>query len=402
MNRGSRTVRALRIGSAALLLALACTALVVWIQPSGNESAAATGALPQLSASQTTADRAIRDQISISMVLASQRPLPSRAVTVMTWWKVQGTSAWRLLQSTSREVQPGRATQFSAPEWSLRAGTVALCVADADITARRACKPAIASGPLAGDDPSDSVTWLRVPVAAAPSSALDGDAMWIHQLDRSAGGRPGAIARRARAYGVETVIVKASGGTTAWPQFSSSLVAKLHAKDINVCAYQRVFGERPRREARLGIAAVRKGADCLVIDGESEYYGQHRQARTYVRTLRAALGADYPIGFTSFPYVSYHTQVPWRVFLGPGGAQYNLPQIYWKTIGDSVEYAVSRTWRENEGFGRPIRPIGQTYLKPAPREIKRFRTLTTARGAQGVSWWVWQLTDQKRWKAIDS
>ncbi len=70
-----------------------------------------------------------------------------------------------------------------------------------------------------------------------------------------------------------------------------------------------------------------------MIDAEGHYEGRYAQAPTYMRTLRALVGPDYPIALAAFPYVDYHPAFPFSVFLGPGGAQYNAPQLYWKTIG---------------------------------------------------------------------
>ena len=71
-----------------------------------------------------------------------------------------------------------------------------------------------------------------------------------------------------------------------------------------------------------------------MIDAEVEYGGKYAAAQTYIDTLRAGVGPAYPIGLASFPYVDYHESMPYSVFLGPGGAQYNVPQVYWKAIGD--------------------------------------------------------------------
>ena len=60
--------------------------------------------------------------------------------------------------------------------------------------------------------------------------------------------------------------------------------------------------------------------------------------------LRRLIGVDYPVGLTSFPYVDYHPRFPYSVFLGPGAAQVNMQQIYWRALGDSVDRAVPRTY----------------------------------------------------------
>jgi hypothetical protein len=137
-----------------------------------------------------------------------------------------------------------------------------------------------------------------------------------------------------------------------------------------------------------------------VIDAESEYKNKHAQARTYVRSLRSRIGPSFPVGFTSFPYVSFHRTVPYRVFLGEGGAQYNLPQVYWKAIGDSPGEALARTYRENRGFGRPIYPIGQAYSSPSPTAIRTFKATARRYGARGISWWSWQSAGEAQFRAL--
>jgi hypothetical protein len=132
------------------------------------------------------------------------------------------------------------------------------------------------------------------------------------------------------------------------------------------------------------------GADCFVIDAEKEYEGRYTAARRYMRELRRLVGPDYPLGLTSFPYVDFHRSFPYSVFLGPGGAQFNLPQIYWRAIGDTVDEAFARTYAWNGIYGRPIRPLGQVWMDPPATEVIRFRELATGYGSPGLSWWSWQ------------
>ncbi len=103
------------------------------------------------------------------------------------------------------------------------------------------------------------------------------------------------------------------------------------------------------------------GADCLVIDAEGEYEGHYAAAQTYIDDLRAKIGPTYPLGLASFPYVFDHPSFPYSVFLGPDGAQYNAPQMYWKDIGQSVDTVYANTYIANRVYGRPIFPLGQTY-----------------------------------------
>jgi hypothetical protein len=230
--------------------------------------------------------------------------------------------------------------------------------------------------------------------------AFNGVGIWIWQVPQSSGGDPARIAAVARARGVSTVFVKAAHGASYWGQFSPAFVSALKARGLKVCAYQRMLGARPAAEAEQAARAVRSGADCFVIDAESEYNNKASQARTYMRTLRAKIGAAYPVGFTSFPYVSLHRAVPYSVFLGAGGAQYNLPQVYWKAIGNSPDQAMARTYRENRPYGKPIRPIGQAYDRPPVSQIRRFKLLARRYHSAGYSWWSWQSAAPAQFQAL--
>jgi hypothetical protein len=224
--------------------------------------------------------------------------------------------------------------------------------------------------------------------------------MWIWYVSRSNGGDLNRIARKAHRKGIETLYIKSSDGSNAWSQFNRALVSYLHRRHLRVCAWQFVYGARPGAEARRGAAAVRKGADCLVIDAESNYEGRYAAADTYVDKLRRKIGRRFPTALTSFPYVDYHPAFPYSVFLGPGGARYNLPQLYWHTIGVSLEAGYQHTFRYNRVYRRAIYPLGQTYGNPPVREVRRFRRMAISYGFDGVSWWSWQETNRREWRAV--
>jgi peptidoglycan hydrolase-like protein with peptidoglycan-binding domain len=161
-----------------------------------------------------------------------------------------------------------------------------------------------------------------------------------------------------------------------------------------------VYGTNPAGEAHLGAEAVANGADCLVIDAESEYEGHYAAAQTYLADLRAAIGQTYPVGLASFPFIYYHPSFPYSVFLGPNGAQYNAPQMYWKDIGVSVDTVYANTYIANRIYERPIFPLGQTYGGVSSSDIIRFREEAVDYGATGVSFWDWQETNEHGWSAL--
>jgi hypothetical protein len=235
----------------------------------------------------------------------------------------------------------------------------------------------------------------------AAGTAFAGQGQWIWYLSASDGGSVAAIAAQAHAAGVTTLFVKSSDGSTNyWSQFSKQLVEEVHAQGLHVCAWQYVYGTNPVGEAELGARATAEGADCLVIDAESQYEGLYGAAQTYIATLRAHVGPAYPIGLASFPYVSYHPSFPYSVFLGPGGAQFNVPQMYWHDIGTSVASVYVNTFEQNLIYGRPILPLGQTYGGVSSAEVVAFRSLASAYGAAGESFWDWQETSGSGWTAL--
>jgi len=231
-------------------------------------------------------------------------------------------------------------------------------------------------------------------------SVFKGNGMWIWYLSSSEGGDLDAIAARAHRTGMSTVFVKSSDGGERWGQFSPALVLGLHARGLRVCAWQFVYGAQPDAEAKVGAAAVAMGADCLVIDAESAYEGRYVAAQQYVSTLRAAVGPAYPVGLTAFPYVDYHPRFPYSVFLAPGGAQANLPQVYWNDIGGSVDAVSARTVAHNRIYGVPMAPLGQAYGGVKSAELTRFRALWSGYGATGLSWWSWQAASDGTWDTL--
>jgi hypothetical protein len=219
-------------------------------------------------------------------------------------------------------------------------------------------------------------------------------------VSRSSGGTASSIAATARQYGVSTVMIKSADGPNMWSQFNRSLVSALHADRLRVCAWQYVYGNHPLGEAHVGYQAVQDGADCLIIDAEGEYQGKYVAAQSYITWLRHLIGQSYPVALAGFPYIDYHPGFPYSVFLGPGGAQYNWPQMYWKDIGTSVGAVYAHTYTYNGVYERQIDPLGQVYQNPPMGQIIRFRQLSRTYGAPGLSWWNWQQASTAGWKAI--
>lgn len=231
-------------------------------------------------------------------------------------------------------------------------------------------------------------------------SPFIGRGMWIWVVAQSNGGDLASIAQTARTYGVSSLMIKAGDGSGAWAQFNPAVVAALHASGLRACAWQYVYGDQPIYEAEVGAAAVHAGADCLVVDAESEYQGKYVQAQEYILKLRQLIGSGFPLGLAGFPYIDYHPGFPYSVFLGRGGAQYNVPQMYWPDIGTTPDQVYSHSYEFNVLFQRPIEPLGEVAGNPPASQVLRFRQLSRVYKATLVSWWDWQASSLGDWGAI--
>jgi hypothetical protein len=184
---------------------------------------------------------------------------------------------------------------------------------------------------------------------------------------------------------VHTLFVKAADGSTAEPQFSSSLVAALRTSGLNVCAWTFAYGLNPATEADAAFAAVHDGAQCLVVDAEGQYDGRYGAAQAFVKALRSQLGARFPIGLAGQAEVLQHPTFPYSVFLAPGAFDFDLPQMYWHELGTSVDATYAAAIGINSIYDRPILPVGQIFGPVTVAEVNRFRALATALGERGVS-----------------
>lgn len=227
-----------------------------------------------------------------------------------------------------------------------------------------------------------------------------GTGLWVVDLPEADGGTAEALVARARAARADTILLRLPNLGRGLGEFNTALVDALKVQGVRLCAWQYLFGEDPEAEAALALQAIRAGATCFAINAEKEYKGLYPEASRYMKALRAGAGADFPIGFSSFPIPGSHPQVPYSVFLGPGGAQVNLPQVYWRTADVPVGEFSRRAAEGNRIYGRPIAPLGQTYDTATYDDVLQFRSIWSAYGAQGVAWYRWGSTEPAVWEAL--
>jgi peptidoglycan hydrolase-like protein with peptidoglycan-binding domain len=224
---------------------------------------------------------------------------------------------------------------------------------------------------------------LQASATPAAASPLQSRAVWVGQPPGTA--TPAQLAAEGKTAGVTTVFVKAAEGTTPEPGFTPSYVAALRAQGVSVCAWTFAYGADPVGEAAAAVAAARAGAQCLVVDAEGQYDKRYAAAQVYVHALRAQLGASFPLGLAGQAEVAEHPTFPYSVFLGPGGFDLDMPQVYWRDLGLSVSAALSASIGESAWYGRAIAPVGQLYGGVSASELTAFVEEASSDRAAGLS-----------------
>ena len=237
---------------------------------------------------------------------------------------------------------------------------------------------------------------------ALSNTPFDRQGMWVWYVEHSEGGSVPAIVARAKRAGIGTVYVKAGDGGSAWSQFSTEPGARRCTPAASTSAPgSSSTATRPLAEAQVGAAAVAKRRR---LPGDRRRGRLRRQVRRrrplHPHPARRASAPTFPLSLAGFPYVDYHPAFPYSVFFGPGGATFNQPQMYWKTIGTSVRAVFEHTYLYNRIWGHPIYPIGQTYEAPGDGAAALFRRFAASYGGLAPSWWDWQETSGREWGAL--
>lgn len=282
------------------------------------------------------------------------------ATSVSRMFKSDGHARWAAPQPRSKRSEHAGEGSYGLRAFGLRALIPALALA--------------AGGLLSGTASADTLP---------ASSPFDGTALWIAKVPVQQGSSQ--LASQVRGAGVHTLYVKGADGSTPDPQLTAGLVSTLRTDGVPVCAWTFAYGQDPVGEANAAVAAVRSGAQCLVVDAEGQYDGRYGAAQIFVRSLRAQLGARFPIALAGQAEILQHPTFPYSVFLGPGGFNFDLPQIYWLDLNLSVTTAYAATIGANSVYARPVLPVGQLYGAPSPSEVTRFRALASAYGLAGMS-----------------
>jgi len=241
--------------------------------------------------------------------------------------------------------------------------------------------------------------------------ALAGKWVWIWNWRRCEGGDAAAVAARLKAAGCAGVLVKAFDGPRWFDQGLAwrELATQLKAHGLPVGGWGYCYGDDVAGEAQRAIETAQYGqADLLILDVESEFKGKPEAAEELCERIRAGVGADYPLYFSSFAIAQYHRSFPFEAFRRQcDGA---APQVYWNAFRWSVEEALAETYESHAALGiapERIFPVGGLYQQgtttfPEADEVREFVRQVSARGSNGVSFWSYEHMSEQMWQAVAS
>ena len=199
------------------------------------------------------------------------------------------------------------------------------------------------------------------------------------------------IIASAHQYGVGTLIIKSSDGTSFWSsQFTPQLVSALHAGGMQRVRLAVRVRQPPDHRGLQGRRAVRDGADCLIIDAETEYQGKYVPAQSYIRRLRTLIGSATRSPWPASPTSTTTPGSRTRSSSDPAGLSTTCRRCTGGTSARPPTRCSPTPTRTTGSTSARSIPLGQIYGSPPAHQIFRFRQLSRAYGAGGVSWWDWQ------------
>ena len=140
----------------------------------------------------------------------------------------------------------------------------------------------------------------------------------------------------------------------------------------------------PSAEAKRGAQAVTQGSRLPGDRRRVALRGSLRGGRQVRRQAPPPDRRQVPHRPGQLPLRRLPPRVfPYSVFLGTGGARFNLPQVYWHAIGVAVGAGRTSTPSSSTAStGGPSHPLGQTYANPPIRQIQRFRRMAITYGSR--------------------
>ena len=255
------------------------------------------------------------------------------------------------------------------------------------------------------------------PPAAAPKPIIPlGKGMWLYQLSMAEGGDAAKVVNKAKAAGLTHVYLRlgsSKGGFYDQAELDK-LLPVAHAAGLKVVGWDFVYLDDPAADAARAKSEIDYTTptghriDAFSADIETASEGVNLTAEgaaAYGAKLRALVGPSYPL-IATVPRPSPKRPFPFAEATQSFDAI--APMVYWLNRDPATD--VAGAIAALAPLGKPILPIGQAYDggaeggpkgDPPKSALVAFMNTAMAKGAVGVSFWVWNHATPDQWSAID-
>ena len=253
------------------------------------------------------------------------------------------------------------------------------------------------------------------PAAGKPIIPL-GKGMWLYQLSMAEGGDAHKVVSKAKAAGLTHLYLRlgsSKGGFYDQAELDQ-LLPVAHAAGLKVIGWDFVYLDDPAADAARAKAEIDyvtptgQRIDAFSADIETASEGVNltpEGAAAYGAKLRALVGPGYPL-IATVPRPSPVRPFPYAEATRSFDAV--APMVYWLNRDPATD--VAGAIAALAPLGKPVLPIGQAYnggaeggpnIDPPKEALVAFMNTAFAKGAVGVSFWVWNHATPQQWQAID-
>jgi hypothetical protein len=261
-----------------------------------------------------------------------------------------------------------------------------------------------------------TTTTTAPPAIARPGVIPVGKGMWLYQLSMAEGGDAARVVRKAKAAGLTHLYLRlgsSKGGFYDQAELDKLLPAA-HAAGLKVVGWDFVYLDDPAADAARAkseidyVTPTGDRIDAFSADIETTSEGVSLtagSAAAYGAQLRALAGPHYPL-IATVPRPSAKRPFPFAEATASFDAI--APMVYWQNRDPAAD--VAGAIATLAPLGKPILPVGQAYnggdeggpdRDPPKEQITAFMDTAMAKGAVGVSFWVWNHATPDQWSAID-
>jgi hypothetical protein len=279
----------------------------------------------------------------------------------------------------------------------------------ADAATPPATAPAVPAAPAAPPPAPPA------PIAAPKPIIPLGKGMWLYQLSMAEGGDAAKVVAKARAAGLTHLYLRLASSKDGFYDQAEldKLLPLAHAAGLKVVGWDFVYLVDPAADAARAKTEIDYTTpsgdriDAFSADIETASEGVNltpEGAAAYGADLRTLVGPSYPL-IATVPRPSAVRPFPYAQATASFDAI--APMVYWENRDPVTD--VAGAIAALAPLGKPILPVGQAYnggseggpdRDPPPAQISAFLNTAMAKGAFGVSFWVWHTATSDQWSAI--